>query len=127
MSHTNSLNWLSNYDKRNKRVRAEPIKSIGGSMSNQSELERMLVKLCWVTAPSDQDDVDKVLAYITANYTTNSEVERFLREARIDELEQLIPEPVAEMVNIDYEDELKRTYDDIHNRIADLKAQQEEV
>ncbi len=43
---------------------------------NQSELERMLIKLCWVTAPSNQDDVDKVLAYITANYTPNSEVEQ---------------------------------------------------
>ena len=38
-------------------------------MTNQSELEQMLIKLCWVTAPSSQADVDKVLAYITANYT----------------------------------------------------------
>jgi len=53
-------------------------------MTNQSELERMLIKLCWVTAPSNQDDVDKVLAYITANYTPNSEVERRVRKAEID-------------------------------------------
>jgi len=45
-------------------------------MTNQSELERMLIKLCWVTAPSNQDDVDKVLAYITANYTPNATVEQ---------------------------------------------------
>lgn len=43
---------------------------------NQSELEQMLIKLCWVTAPSSQADVDRVMAYITANYTPNSEVEQ---------------------------------------------------
>lgn len=43
---------------------------------NQSELEQMLIKLCWVTAPSSQADVDRVMAYITANYTANSEVEQ---------------------------------------------------
>ena len=42
---------------------------------NQSELEQMLIKLCWVTAPSSQADVDRVMAYITANYTPNSAVD----------------------------------------------------
>lgn len=59
-------------------------------MTNQSELEQMLIKLCWVTAPSNQDDVDKVLAYITANYTPNSEVTDQVREARIEELTRLL-------------------------------------
>ena len=51
---------------------------------NQSELEQMLIKLCWVTAPSSQADVDRVMAYITANYTPNSEVAERERTLGID-------------------------------------------
>lgn len=49
--------------------------------------------------------------------------ERLVREAQIDELDRLIPSPVAEMASIDYEDELKRLYDDIYNRKSELTQQ----
>jgi hypothetical protein len=51
----------------------------------------MLIKLCWVTAPSSQADVDRVMAYITANYTANSEVAERERAARIDEIRRTRP------------------------------------
>ena len=45
---------------------------------NQSELEQKLIKLCWVTAPSSQADVDRVMAYITANYTPNTKLKALI-------------------------------------------------
>lgn len=47
------------------------------------------------------------------------------RRGRIDELKMLVPEPVAEMASINYEDELKRTFDNIRERITNLNAERE--
>lgn len=62
-------------------------------MTNQSELDeldRLIIENQSEDGSIDISDQrsmrDEIVAYITANYTTNSEVERLLRKARIDEL-----------------------------------------
>lgn len=48
-------------------------------------------------------------------------------DARIKEVEQLIPEPVMEMASINYEDELKRHFGYLREHLAELKAEREQL
>ena len=72
-------------------------------MTNQSELRRNICGIAtgvlWgknfdELSPNERSRVNAMAkdleAYITANYTANSEVERLLREARIEELTGLL-------------------------------------
>lgn len=45
------------------------------------------------------------------------------REGRIDELENLIPTPVAEMASMNHRAELEQTFDGIRERLAELKEE----
>jgi hypothetical protein len=63
---------------------------------------------------SDREQVRRYLPIILALK------ERWTREARLDELKMLIPKPVAEMISMDYQDELYRTFDGIRDRVAQL-------
>lgn len=46
-------------------------------------------------------------------------------DAKINTIEQLIPNPVAEMASIDFEHELKRQFDYLRKYLAELKAERE--
>lgn len=101
-------------------------------MTNQSELDeldRLIIENQSEDGSIDISDQrsmrDEIVAYITANYTTNSEVERLLREARIDEAKQaqLL---VCEYSEVDDNIELLRANRDLLERVAQLSKLKEE-
>ena len=94
-------------------------------MTNQSELQQRIKKFFDDDVIESSDGIElfdtdlvisNIAAYITANYTANSEVERLALEARIDELE-----------NNKWLPNEAKWIEQEADRIAELKAQQEEV
>jgi hypothetical protein len=68
----------------------------------------------------DFDDWDTLISQaIQAIHARDKEIER---KARLDELNRLIPNPVAEMASIDSKAELTRMFDDIRERREELSS-----
>jgi hypothetical protein len=68
----------------------------------------------------DFDDWDTLISQaIEAIQARDKEI---ARKARLDELNRLIPNPVAEMASIDYKTELTRMFDDIRERREELSS-----